>query len=162
MVRSAGVLLFRRGAGAELQVLLGHMGGPFWARKDEGAWSIPKGEHEADEDPRAAAAREFAEELGIPLPAGELHDLGEVRTSGGKRIAAYALAVGGDTDVDPAAVTPGTFTLEWPPRSGRLQEFPEIDRVAWFDLGTAHDKIVKGQRPLLDRLAAAAPGYGMA
>ena len=98
----------------------------------------------------------------MPLPAGELHDLGEVRTSGGKRITAYALAVGGDAAVDPEAVTPGTFTLEWPPRSGHLQEFPEIDRVAWFDLGTARAKIVKGQRPLLDRLVTLAPGYGMA
>lgn len=160
-MRSAGVLLFRRTADGRLEVLLGHMGGPFWARKDEGAWSIPKGEHDADEAPRAAAAREFAEELGIPLPPGELHDLGEVRTSGGKRITAYALAVGGDTDVDPAGIRPGTFTVEWPPRSGKVQEFPEIDRVAWFDVGTAHGKIVKGQRPLLDRLVTAVPGYGM-
>jgi predicted NUDIX family NTP pyrophosphohydrolase len=154
---SAGVLLFRRGPGG-LEVLLGHMGGPFWARKDEGAWSIPKGEHGADEDPRDAAAREFAEELGVPLPPGELHDLGEVRTSAGKRITAYALA----GDLDPGAVAPGTFALEWPPRSGRVQEFPEIDRAAWFDLGTARDKIVKGQRPLLDRLAASASGYRQA
>jgi predicted NUDIX family NTP pyrophosphohydrolase len=124
------------------------MGGPFWARKDDGAWSIPKGEHGPDEDPRAAAAREFAEELGAPLPDGPLVELGEVRLSGGKRITAFALAA--DFDVD--RIVPGTFAMEWPPRSGRLQEFPEIDRAAWFGLDEARNKLLKGQVPFLDRL----------
>ena len=150
---SAGVLLHRRGPGG-VEVLLGHMGGPFWARKDAGAWSMPKGVYEADEDPRAAAAREFAEELGAPMPAGPLRELGTVRTSGGKRITAFAL----DADFDAADITPGTFTCEWPPRSGRMQEFPEIDRAAWFDLPTAREKIVKSQLPLLDRLLALTTG----
>ena len=126
------------------------MGGPFWARKDDGAWSIPKGEHGPDEEPRAAAAREFAEELGAPLPDGPLVELGEVRLSGGKRITAFALAA----DFDPTAITPGVFTMEWPPRSGRTAEFPEIDRAAWFGLDVARRKITKGQLPLLDRLEA--------
>jgi len=148
MIHSAGVLLYRPGTDG-VEVLLGHMGGPFWARKDEHAWSIPKGECEPGEDPRDAAAREFAEELGLPLPAGGLVELGIVRASG-KRITAYALAA----DLDVSRVVPGTFTLEWPPRSGRLQEFPEIDRAAWFDLPTARTKIVKGQLPFLQRMAA--------
>jgi predicted NUDIX family NTP pyrophosphohydrolase len=141
------VVLHRPGPGG-IEVLLGHMGGPFWARKDDGAWSIPKGEHGPDEDPRDAAAREFAEELGAPLPDGALVDLGEVRLSGGKRVTAFALAA----DFDADAIVPGTFSMEWPPRSGRHQDFPEIDRAAWFDLDTARRKITKGQLPLLDRL----------
>jgi predicted NUDIX family NTP pyrophosphohydrolase len=150
---SAGVLLHRPGpVGPE--VLLGHMGGPFWSRKDEGAWSIPKGEHGPDEDPRDAAAREFAEELGSPLPAGPLVELGTVRTSGGKRITAFALAA----DFDADHIDPGVFTMEWPLRSGRTQEFPEIDRAAWFDLDTARTRITKGQLPLLDRLPALLSG----
>jgi predicted NUDIX family NTP pyrophosphohydrolase len=150
---SAGVLLHRPGADGP-EVLLGHMGGPFWARKDEGAWSIPKGEHGPDEEPRAAAAREFEEELGIPLPPGPLVDLGTVRTSGGKRITAFALAA----DLDTARIVPGVFTMEWPPRSGTMREFPEIDRAAWFDLATARTRITKGQLPLLDRLPALLAG----
>ena len=144
---SAGVLLHRTGPDGAVQVLLGHMGGPFWARKDEGAWSIPKGEHPAEEDARAAARREFAEELGSPAPDGELRDLGTVR-SGSKVIAAFALV--GDLDAD--CVVSNTFVLEWPPRSGRTQTFPEVDRAAWFDLDTARRKIVKSQRPFLDRI----------
>jgi predicted NUDIX family NTP pyrophosphohydrolase len=141
------VVLHRSGPdGAE--VLLGHMGGPFWARKDEGAWSIPKGEHGPDEDPRAAAAREFAEELGAPLPDGPLVDLGEVRLSGGKRITAFALAA----DFDADRIVPGTFTMEWPPRSGRTQEFPEIDRAEWFGIDEARVKINPAQAALLERL----------
>lgn len=143
MRRSAGILLYRKGP----EVLLGHMGGPFWARKDAHAWSIPKGEHGDDEEPRVAAVREFAEELGSPVPDGELVDLGTVRGSG-KLIAAFALA--GDLDAD--AIVSNTFELEWPPRSGRTQEFPEIDRAAWFSLDEAREKIVKAQAPLLDRL----------
>jgi predicted NUDIX family NTP pyrophosphohydrolase len=150
---SAGVVLHRQGPDGP-EVLLGHMGGPFWARKDEGAWSIPKGEHEPDEDPRAAAAREFAEELGSPLPAGTLAELGTVRTSGGKRITGFALAA----DFDAEHIVPGVFEMEWPPRSGTVREFPEIDRAAWFDIPTARRKITKGQLPLLDRLPALLAG----
>ncbi|NEK87626.1 NUDIX domain-containing protein [Blastococcus saxobsidens] len=146
-VRSSGVLLYRR-TGGRVEVLLGHMGGPFWAKKDDGAWSIPKGEHDPDEDAEAAARREFAEELGCPVPAAELHSLGEVK--GRKLLAVWA----GEGDLDAAAITSNTFELEWPPRSGRLQQFPEIDRAAWFDLDTARTKLVKAQLPFLDRLAA--------
>lgn len=145
--RSAGILLYRREKG--LEVLLGHMGGPFWSRRDMGAWSLPKGEYEPDEAPEAAARREFREELGLPVPDGELAELGTVRQSGGKVITAWALA----GDLDPDLVVPGTFELEWPRGSGRIREFPEIDRAGWFDLGQAHEKIVKGQRPFLDRLS---------
>lgn len=148
MRRSAGILVHRTGPDGP-QVLLGHMGGPFWARKDSHAWSIPKGEHGDDEEPRAAARREFAEELGSPPPEGELVDLGTVRGSG-KVVAAFAVA--GDLDAD--AIVSNTFELEWPPRSGRVQEFPEIDRAAWFSLAEAREKIVKTQLPFLDRLAA--------
>jgi len=129
-------------------VLLAHMGGPFWARRDDGAWSIPKGEYDDVEGPRAAALREFREELGVELPSGELLDLGEVRQSGGKVVTAWAMA----GDLDPDAIDPGTFEMEWPRGSGRLREFPEIDRVAWFGIDEAATKIVAGQRDLLDRL----------
>ncbi len=125
------------------------MGGPFWARKDAGAWSIPKGECEPDEEPLAAARREFSEELGLPVPDGELVDLGEVRQSGGKVVTAWAVA----GDLDPALVVPGMFEMEWPRGSGKLKEFPELDRAEWFDLASAEEKIVAGQRPLLARLA---------
>lgn len=129
-------------------MLLGHMGGPFWAHRDANAWSIPKGEYQQGEDPEAVARREFVEELGSPLPAGTLVDLGEVRQSGGKVVRAWA--VEGDFDVTSAVSN--TFTIEWPPRSGTMREFPEIDRAAWFDLPTAATKIVTAQRDLLDRL----------
>jgi predicted NUDIX family NTP pyrophosphohydrolase len=145
--RSAGILLFRR-TGGNLQVLLAHMGGPFWARRDTGAWSLPKGEYDADEEPLAAARREFEEELGLPLPDAELHDLGAVRQSGGKEVTAWAA----EADLDPRQVVPGTFQMEWPKGSGRVQTFPEIDRVEWFDVGQAKDKIVTAQRAFLDRL----------
>jgi predicted NUDIX family NTP pyrophosphohydrolase len=124
------------------------MGGPFWARKDERAWSIPKGEYADDEDPLAAARREFAEETGSALPDGEALALGEVRQSGGKRVVAWAL----EGDLDPATVRSNTFVMEWPPRSGRHQEFPEIDRAEWFGLDAARRKVVQGQVPLLDAL----------
>jgi predicted NUDIX family NTP pyrophosphohydrolase len=141
-------MLYRR-SGGHLEVLLGHMGGPIWARKDAGAWSIPKGEYDSDEDPFVAARREFHEELGMPVPTGtEFLDLGEVRQAGGKIVRAWA--AGGD--IDAATVVSNTFEMEWPPRSGIIGTFPEIDRAAWFDLPTAHDKIVAGQRPLLERL----------
>lgn len=145
--RSAGLLVFRR-AGAGIEVLLGHMGGPFWARKDAGAWSIPKGEYDADEPPQAAARREFTEELGMPPPDGPLIELGEVRQAGGKTVSAWAV----EGELDPADVVPGTFRLEWPRGSGSMQEFPEVDRVAWFDLDSARAKLVSAQRDLLDRL----------
>ncbi|HEY3480202.1 MAG TPA: NUDIX domain-containing protein [Streptomyces sp.] len=131
-------------------MLLGHIGGPFWAKKDAAAWSLPKGELEPDEEPEAAARREFEEELGLPAPAGEYVPLGEVKQSGGKVVTAWAVA----GDLDPAAVVPGTFSMEWPPRSGRQQEFPEVDRVAWFSLDVAREKLLKGQLPFLDRLLA--------
>ncbi|MFC4564942.1 NUDIX domain-containing protein [Nocardiopsis mangrovi] len=146
--QSAGILLFRERGGAA-DVLLGHMGGPFWARRDAGAWSLPKGEPEPGEDPEATARREFREELGLPVPEGDLIGLGTVRQSGGKTVTAWALR----GDLDPALVVPGTFEMEWPKGSGRIRSFPEIDRVAWFGLAGAAEKIVKGQRAFLDRLA---------
>lgn len=148
MKRSAGILVYRRQP-AGLQVLLVHPGGPYWRRKDLGAWSIPKGEIAAAEDPLAGAVREFEEELGVGL-AGEFHPLGELRQAGGKHVAAWACR--GDVDVD--RIRSNTFTMEWPPRSGRQQEFPEVDRAAWFDVATARRKILASQRPFLDRLAA--------
>jgi predicted NUDIX family NTP pyrophosphohydrolase len=146
--RSAGILLFRRSE-TGFEVLLGHMGGPFWARKDAGGWSIPKGELDPDEVPEAAARREFQEELGLPVPAGELLELGEIKQSGGKVVTAWAL----EGDLDPDAVVPGTFEMEWPRGSGRMKEFPEIDRAGWFGPEPAREKLVAGQRPFLDRLA---------
>jgi predicted NUDIX family NTP pyrophosphohydrolase len=151
MTTSAGLVLFRERADGVLEVLLGHMGGPFWARKDEGAWSIPKGELDAGEDPLAGARREFAEELGHPPPDGRVIELGEIRQKAGKRVIAFAL----EGDFDPATIVPGTFEMAWPPRSGRMQAFPEVDRVAWLDLPTAAAKIVRGQAELLERLADA-------
>jgi predicted NUDIX family NTP pyrophosphohydrolase len=145
---SAGILLHRVRDGAR-EVLLVHPGGPFWARKDAGAWSIPKGEYGDGDDPRACALREFEEELGSALPAdAELTELGTVRQSGGKVITAYAAA----GDLDAAAITSNTFTIEWPPRSGRTQEFPEVDRAEWFTLATAREKINAAQADFLDRL----------
>jgi predicted NUDIX family NTP pyrophosphohydrolase len=146
---SAGVLLWRRGPDGGVEVLLGHMGGPFWARKDDGAWSIPKGEYGPGEEPLAVARREFEEELGSPVPAADLLPLGELRGSG-KVLTMWAA----EGDLDAAACRSNTFELEWPPRSGRVQEFPEVDRAAWFDLDTARGKLVRGQVPFLDRLLA--------
>ena len=130
------------------------MGGPFWARKDVGAWSIPKGELLDGEDPLAGARREFAEELGHPPPEGGVLSLGEIRQKAGKRVIAFAVR----GDFDPADLVPGTFEMQWPPRSGRTQSFPEIDRVAWFRRQAAEAKIVKGQVVLLHRLYATTPG----
>jgi len=131
-------------------VLIAHMGGPFWARKDEAAWSVPKGEYADAEEPLAAALREWAEELGValPVPAESLVALGEVRQSSGKVLTVWAA----EGDLDPAVVVPGTFTMQWPPRSGRLAEFPEVDRVEWCSLDVARPRLVAGQRVLLDRL----------
>jgi predicted NUDIX family NTP pyrophosphohydrolase len=146
--RSAGLLVYRRTTSG-VEVLLGHMGGPFWARRDEGAWTVPKGEHEPDEHPEAAARREFEEELGHPPPPGELLPLGEVRQTGGKVVTVWAV----EGEVDPAAVVPGTFEMEWPRGSGRRQTFPELDRVAWLALDEARARMVTAQRAFLDRLA---------
>jgi predicted NUDIX family NTP pyrophosphohydrolase len=143
--RSAGILLYR-----DDEVLLVHPGGPFWANKDAGAWSIPKGEYDDGDDPRACALREFEEELGTALPTGtELAELGDVRLKSGKVITAYAA----EGDLDAEAITSNTFTVEWPPRSGRRQEFPEVDRAGWFDLETAAEKLNPAQAELLVRLA---------
>ncbi|MBW4722087.1 NUDIX domain-containing protein [Saccharothrix obliqua] len=147
---SAGILLHRTTADG-LEVLIGHMGGPFWARKDAGAWSIPKGEPAGDEALEDTARREFTEELGLPVPAGDLVPLGDVRQSGGKTVHVWALAA----DLDPAAVVPGTFELEWPPGSGVVRAYPEVDRVAWVPLADARAKLVTAQRAFLDRLADA-------
>jgi predicted NUDIX family NTP pyrophosphohydrolase len=145
--RSAGLLLFRR-TGDGLEVLLGHMGGPLWARRDAGAWTVPKGEYDPDEPAWEAARREFQEELGLPPPDGEAVSLGEVRQSNGKIVTAWAV----EADLDPATITPGTFLMEWPPRSGRTREFPELDRVAWLGPDRAREVIVKAQAAFLDRL----------
>lgn len=146
--RSAGLLLFRRTDHGP-EVLLGHMGGPFFARRDAGAWTVPKGEYDPEETAWDAARREFQEELGLPPPNGEAVPLGEVRQTGGKVVTAWAI----EADLDPAAVTPGTFRMEWPPKSGQTREFPEVDRVQWFDLDRARAVIVKAQAVFLDRLA---------
>jgi predicted NUDIX family NTP pyrophosphohydrolase len=148
--RSAGILLYRPGGGS-VEVLLVHPGGPFWANKDLGAWSIPKGEYQEGEDPLAVAVREFEEETGQRPPADALVGLGEVRQRGGKVVAAWA-APG---DLDPATLTSNTFSLEWPPRSGTRREFPEVDRAGWFDPATAREKLVAAQAELIDRLLAA-------
>jgi predicted NUDIX family NTP pyrophosphohydrolase len=149
--RSAGLLLWRR-RGDDIEVLLAHMGGPYWTGKDDAAWSIPKGLYDEDEEPLAAALREFAEELGVPVPVDvdSLTPLGELRQPSGKRLTVWA----GEGDLDPADVVPGLFTMEWPPRSGKQAEFPEIDRAAWWSLAEAEAKLVRGQIPFLARLAA--------
>lgn len=149
VTRSAGILLHRQGIGGR-EVLLVHPGGPFWARKDVGAWSIPKGEFDAGEDPRACALREFAEETGTRLPDSALDDLGSVTLKSGKLVLAYAVA----GDLDPESVRSNTFEAEWPPRSGRIQSFPEIDRAEWFDLQTARKKLNPAQAEFVDRLEA--------
>ncbi|WP_406129386.1 NUDIX domain-containing protein [Streptomyces sp. NBC_00989] len=146
--RSAGLLLFRH-TDRGLEVLLGHMGGPFFARRDAGAWSVPKGEYEPDETAWDAARREFQEELGLAPPEGEAIGLGEVRQSNGKVVTAWAI----EADLDPAAMVPGTFRMEWPPKSGQVQEFPELDRVEWLSLERARTVIVTAQAVFLDRLA---------
>ena len=145
--RSAGLLVFRRDGG-RVEVLLGHMGGPFWARKQEHAWSLPKGEYGPDELPRDAAAREFAEETSLPVPPGEWLDLGSVRQSGGKEVSAWAV----EGDLDAAAAMSNTVELEWPRGSGRRATFPEMDRFAWVDLASARELVVTAQAAFLDRL----------
>ncbi len=147
-VRSAGIIAYRTISG-RLEVLLVHPGGPLWRRKDYGAWSIPKGEYLENEDAKVTARREFAEELGIELKT-PLYDLGEIRQRGGKRVSGFAA----EFDFDPRVLSSNTFDMEWPPRSGRLQTFPEIDRAEWFSLEDARERINQGQRPFLDRLEA--------
>jgi predicted NUDIX family NTP pyrophosphohydrolase len=145
-VSSAEILMYRR-AGSSLEVLLVHPGGPYWRKKDEGAWSIPKGELDEGEDAEVAARREFMEETGVDLSG----LLSPRRNSPAQRQAVIAFAVEGDVDVQ--TIRSNTFEIEWPPKGGRMQNFPEIDRAEWFDLPAAHAKILEGQRPLLDRLA---------
>jgi predicted NUDIX family NTP pyrophosphohydrolase len=137
-----------RNAGSNLEVLLVHPGGPYWHKRDEGAWSIPKGEMDEGEDAEFAARREFMEEIGVAI-LGSLDPLGEIRQRGGKLVIAFAV----EGDVDVRTINSNTFEIEWPPKGGRMQSFPEIDRAEWFDLPAAHAKILEGQRPLLDRLA---------
>ena len=161
--RSAGLVVYRRidrhrpgdeqdGERTRLvEVLLVHPGGPYWVRRDEGWWSIPKGEVREGEDELAAAEREFAEELGTPAPAGERLALGEIVQAGGKHVRAWAIA----GDLDASKISGNRFELEWPPRSGKLQAFPEVDRAAWYGLEEARRKLLPGQLPLLDRLEAA-------
>ncbi|MFG2111798.1 NUDIX domain-containing protein [Streptomyces sp. NPDC048718] len=148
--RSAGLLLFRRTPEGVTEVLIGHMGGPFWSGRSAAAWSIPKGEYGADEQPEAAARREFEEELGLAVPDGAWIALGESRQRSGKTVTVWAVRA----DLDPARATPGTFTMEWPRGSGVLREFPEIDRFGWFPLAEAEPLLVAGQRVFLERLAA--------
>ena len=145
---SAGIVLYKR-KGRGLLVLLVHPGGPFWRNKDDGAWTIPKGERGVDEDAEITARREFAEELGA-TPTGTLVPLGRIRQRGGKQVDGFALE--GDLDVE--RIAGNTFEIEWPPRSGRRQSFPEVDRAAWFSPDEARRKINAGQRPLIDRLEA--------
>ncbi|MCB5179263.1 NUDIX domain-containing protein [Streptomyces antimicrobicus] len=154
--RSAGLLLFRRhGGGADgdgpgVEVLLGHMGGPYWQHKEARAWSIPKGEYGPDEHPRDAARREFTEEIGLPAPDGPYVPLGEVRQSNGKLVTVWAV----EADLDPALMVPGTFTLEWPPGSGRTAQFPELDRVAWCTPEVARTRLNTAQVAFVERLLA--------
>ena len=149
--RSAGFLLYRRTGGA-LEVLLVHPGGPYWRKKDQGAWSVPKGEYEPGEDPLEVARREFEEELGSAPPDGSALPLGEVTQSGGKTVSAWAK----EGDLDVTGARSNTFEMEWPPRSGRTQEFPEVDEAAWFPISEAREKLNPGQLPFLDRLIGVA------
>jgi predicted NUDIX family NTP pyrophosphohydrolase len=150
--RSAGLLMYRRKDKVP-EVFLVHPGGPFWARKDKGAWSIPKGEHEPNDDPLTAAKREFEEETGL-IPQGTFVELGEQKQSGGKIITAWAI----EGDCDPSNLKSNTFSLEWPPRSGRMAEFPEVDRWEWFSMDAAQERILSGQKIFLDRLLALLAG----
>ncbi len=145
--RSAGILLYR-GSPPGLELLLVHPGGPFWAKKDEGAWSIPKGEYQEGEDPLAVARREFEEELGGAPPEGDVIELGEIVQPSRKLITAYAL----QGDFDPSTLTSNLFEMEWPPKSSCKQSFPEVDRAAWFSPEEARTKILSGQAPFIDRL----------
>jgi predicted NUDIX family NTP pyrophosphohydrolase len=145
--RSAGLLMYRRAISGEVEVLLVHPGGPFWAKKDKGAWSISKGEYADGELPLDAAKREFEEETGFSAQ-GEFLELGQVQQSGGKVVSAWAF----EGDCDPAKLVSNRFSMEWPPRSGRMIEFPEVDRGGWFAIHDAKEQILKSQAPFLDRL----------
>ena len=147
---SAGILMYRRGEGGDLEVLLVHFGGPFWAKRDDGAWAIPKGLIEPGETAEEAARREFAEELGT-TPEGALFALGRIRQKGGKWVEAFALE--GDLDAD--AIVSNAFIVEWPPRSGRFRSYPEVDRAAWYPMAAARAKMLPSQLPLLDLLRQA-------
>lgn len=149
--RSAGLLLYRFNGEAEIEVLLVHPGGPFWAKKDDGAWSLPKGENEVGEGPLTVAEREFEEELGQPPPSGTRRDLGELAQSSAKRV--HAWAIEGDLDAD--HIVSNTFEIEWPPKSGAVVNFPEVDRAGWFTLSEARIKLLSGQVGFLDRLVVA-------
>lgn len=149
--RSAGLLLYRFNGEAEIEVLLVHPGGPFWAKKDDGAWSLPKGENEVGEGPLTLAEREFEEELGQPPPSGTRRDLGELDQSSAKRV--HAWAIEGDLDAD--HIVSNTFEIEWPPKSGAVVNFPEVDRAGWFTLSEARIKLLSGQVGFLDRLVVA-------
>jgi predicted NUDIX family NTP pyrophosphohydrolase len=146
--RSAGILLFRRNP--ELEVLLVHPGGPFWAKKDAGAWSIPKGEHDDAEEAQACAIREFEEETGSAPSPGQLDDLGTVRQKSGKVVQAWAL----EGDLDAENIRSNMFTIQWPPRSGRFKEFPEVDRAQWFGIEEARERINPAQAAFLDRITS--------
>ena len=146
--RSAGLLLYRTTEQGVVEVLIAHPGGPFWAGKDEGAWTVPKGEYEPGADPLAAAYREFREETGFDAPSGAAIGLGELRQPGGKRVTVWAL----EGDLDVARASSNTFEIEWPPRSGTVRAFPEVDRLEWVDAGRARSKLLAGQVPFLDRL----------
>jgi predicted NUDIX family NTP pyrophosphohydrolase len=148
---SAGLLPYRRRG--ELEVFLVHPGGPFWAKKDAGAWSLPKGEIGEGEDPLQAATREFSEETGLPID-GEFRRLEPVKQSGGKVVHAWAI----EADFDPSQVRSNLFAMEWPPKSGKTQQFPEVDRVGWFNIPEARKRIIAGQRGFLDQLIAALAG----
>lgn len=145
--RSAGLLL-HRSSSAGPEVLLVHPGGPFWSKKDDGVWSVPKGEHGEEDDPLLTAVREFTEELGSPPPTGSDVDLGEVKLKSGKRVRCFAR----EGDFDPTNITSNTFEQEWPPRSGRTQAFPEVDRAEWFDFDTARRKLNPAQAEFVERL----------
>lgn len=146
--QSAGILVYRR-QGPDVEVLIGHPGGPFWAKRDKGAWSIPKGVYEEDEEPLVAARREFEEETGQPTPEGHLVELGAIEQKNNKTVEAWTV----EGDIDVSKATSNTFQMEWPPKSGQMQNFPEIDRVEWFSLHEAAQKLNPDQVPLLERLA---------
>ena len=145
---SAGIIVFRQ-TGTEPEVLLGHMGAPWWAKKETGAWSIPKGEIEEGENPLETAKREFGEELGLDLPEGDFIQLGSIEQPNNKTVSAWAI----EADIDASNIKSNTFNAEWPPKSGQVQEFPEIDQAGWFSLPEAAEKAVKGQGQLFERLA---------
>lgn len=149
-VTSAGILLYRRSDSSALEVWIGHMGGPFWSRKDARAWSIPKGEYPQEEDPLVAAKREFAEEMGTPAPAVEYSRLGAFRQPSGKVITVFSA----ESDFAPERIQSNTFPLEWPKGSGSIQSFPEIDEAGWVKEADARVKLVRGQLPILDALVA--------